>query len=245
MEFDMMEGMETIRTRRILAYLKKKKSCSVRELMDEFHASSATIHRDLEVLSRSDSVERVRGGVVYNEFRDAHNALSTYTERAVANRAAKVAIAEEAIGLIAEDDIVFLDSSTTVYELAVLLTKRPLRRLTIITNAVPVMSCFREMPSTWTLIGLGGNYDQQLNAVLGSATTNELSRLNITKAFVSAFGIDDKTATTNHERQAELLRKVMEIADWRYLLVDQNKVGRKGLFRIASRDEFDAVVVKG
>ncbi|MBR3086937.1 MAG: DeoR/GlpR transcriptional regulator [Kiritimatiellae bacterium] len=236
--------MDTIRTRRILAYLKAKKSCSVRELMDKFKASSATIHRDLDTLSRSEYVERVRGGVIYNEAHDARNTKIAYSERVVSRHEAKAAIAAEALGLVGEDDIVFLDSSTTVFELAARLAEAGPRRLTVVTNAIPVMNLFGKMPSEWALIGLGGNYDPQLNSVLGSATLAELSRLNITKAFVSAYGLDEKTATTNHERQAELLRQVLDIADWRYLLVDGTKIGRKGLFRIAGRETFDAIVTK-
>ena len=67
-------------------------------------------------------------------------------------------------------------------------------------------------------------------------------RYNVTKAFVSGFGLDDKTATTNHEHQAEILRKVLDAADKRYLLIDHTKLGRKGLYRIAARGGFDAII---
>ena len=66
-----------------------------------------------------------------------------------------------------------------------------------------------------------GNYDPQLNSMLCVSTHEQLARFNITKAFVSAFGLDDKTATTNHEQQAEILRRVLDAADRRYLIIDQ------------------------
>ena len=62
------------------------------------------------------------------------------------------------------------------------------------------------------MIGFGGNYDPQLNSILGDSALEQLSHLNITKAFVSGFGLDDNTATTNHERQAGILRKVLDAA---------------------------------
>jgi DeoR/GlpR family transcriptional regulator of sugar metabolism len=42
--------MKKIRTYDILAYLKKKKRCTLRELMEKFGVSSATIHRDVTEL---------------------------------------------------------------------------------------------------------------------------------------------------------------------------------------------------
>lgn len=44
------------------------------------------------------------------------------------------------------------------------------------------------------MIGFGGNYDPQLNSTLGDPALEQLSHLNITKTFVSGFGLDDNTA---------------------------------------------------
>ena len=234
--------MENIRTRRILAHVKARKTCSTKELMDKFGVSSATIHRDIAALEEGGAVERVRGGIVFRAGADTRGSAATYGERMVANRAAKVEIAKKAAALVEEDDILFLDSSTTVYELGALLTRGGFQRLTIVTNALPVMHLFPEMPTNWALVGLGGNYDPQLNSLLGAATLDELSRLNITKAFVSAFGLDAKVATTNHERQSELLSKVLEVSDKAILAIDGTKAGRRGLYRFASRADFAAIV---
>ena len=62
--------MENFRTKLILAYLKGKKACSLKELMEKFGVSSATIHRDAEELAKRDAVERVRGGLVYKDAPD-------------------------------------------------------------------------------------------------------------------------------------------------------------------------------
>ena len=237
-----MSCMDNFRTRQILAYLKTRKSCTLAELMEKFGVSSATIHRDVEALTRRDAVERVRGGLIYNDAPDANGSSAAYQERVVSRRREKVAVAKKALPLIEEGDIIFLDSSTTVYELALLLTHEKFDHLTVITNAVAVMNLFRKFPPHWSMIGLGGNYDPQLNSILGVSALEQLSRYNISKAFVSAFGLDDKTATTNHVRQAEMLRKVLDAADRRYLLIDRSKLRRKGLYRIAARGGFDAVL---
>ena len=234
--------MDNIRIRQILAYLKARKSCTLKELMDAFGVSSATIHRDVAILAKRDAVERVRGGLIYNETPAPSGNAAAYQERVVTRRPEKIMVAQKALHVIEEGDIIFLDSSTTVYELALLLTHGEFDHLTIITNAIPVMHLFRKFPAHWSLIGLGGNYDPQLNSILGISALEQLARYNLTKAFVSGFGLDDKTATTNHEHQAEILRKVLDAADKRYLLIDHTKLGRKGLYRIAARGGFDAII---
>ena len=234
--------MENLRTKLILAHLKSKRACSLKELMEKFGVSSATIHRDAEELAKRDAVERVRGGLVYKDAPDPSGSSAAYQERVVAHRAEKIVAAKKALALIEEGDILFLDSSTTTYELALLLAHSEFDHLTVITNAIAVMHLFRKFPPHWSMIGLGGNYDPQLNAILGLSALEQLSRFNLTKAFVSCFGVDDKNATTNHEHQAEMLRKVLDAADRRYLIVDHRKIGRKGLYRIAARGGFDAII---
>ena len=54
--------------------------------------------------------------------------------------------------------------------------------------------------------------------------------------------MDDRIATTNHEDQAALVARVLEKAAKRYLLVDRTKFGRTGLYRLAARGLFDAIV---
>ena len=234
--------MDKLRTHRILEYLRERKSCSLAELMETFNVSSATIHRDVVELTRRDAVTAVRGGLVFNEAEEAPSPRAGgFSERIVANRRGKSAAARKALAMVAEGDILFLDSSTTVYELSTLLRGAKFVHLTIITNSLSIMQDFRKFPARWVLIGLGGSYDAHLNSILGASAIDQLRRFNLTKAFVSAFGLDDRTATTNHERQAELLRRVIAQAEKSYLVIDRSKAGRTGLHRIAARGAFAEV----
>ena len=234
-------AMEKMRTYLILDYLRQKKRCTLAELMRKFHVSSATIHRDVEELARRDAVMRVRGGLVFNDVAAQRTNGSDFSERIVTNRTAKIEAARQALAHITEGDIIFLDSSTTVFELAVLLRSSDFAHLTIITNSISILQSFRKYPSHYTLIGLGGSFDAQLNSVLGETVVGQLSQLNITKAFFSAFGLDDRNATTNHEHQAELIRKVMASSERNYLIVDRSKKGRTGLHRLAPRGAFTEI----
>ena len=236
--------MDTLRTHLILDFLKTKKRCTLAELMQEFKVSSATIHRDVDALVRRDAVTRVRGGILWNDGASprAVEASDAYLDRVVTHRKAKVAIARKAISRVEEGDILFLDSSTTVYEFACRLREAHFQHLTIVTNAVAIMQNFRKFPPHYVLIGLGGCYDAQLNSIVGAATLDQLSRVTVTKAFVSAFGMDERNVTTNHERQAELIDRVIAHAAHRYLLLDHSKFNRTGLYRLAPKGVFDEII---
>jgi DeoR/GlpR family transcriptional regulator of sugar metabolism len=237
--------MKKMRTYDIIDYVKSRRRASLAELMAKFKVSSATIHRDVAELVASGHLERIRGGVAFfprsNTAGSNSDAIS-YLDRATVNLSAKKRIAIRAVELVADGDILFLDSSTTTAAFADELANRQFINLTIVTNSVAIMEKFRKMPRNYVLISLGGNYDPLLNSFLGSAALRELERLTITKAFVSAFGVTDKLVTTNHEHQAGLVTKVLDMAAKRFLLADRSKFGRTGLYRLATRAAFDGIV---
>ena len=196
-----MCAMRKLRTLDIVDYVKAKKRCTLAHLMQKFKVSSATIHRDVAELVAAGHLERVRGGVAFFP-------RGTFHDRASVNREAKERIAARALEYVTEGDILFLDSSSTTAALASAIAARAFTNITLVTNSVAIMENFHKMPRNYVLIALGGNYDPQLNSFLGSSALRELERLTVSKAFVSCFGVDDKTVTTNHEHQAELVTRV-------------------------------------
>lgn len=236
--------MKNLRSYRILDYLKQKKYCSLCELMERFQVSTATIHRDVADLVARGALLRVRGGVAFPENRSDSGTTGAFPfqDRINRNLARKQEVARQALQLVRDGDILFLDSSTTVAALAALLEESNFAALTIITNSLTIAGRFPHFPAHYVLILLGGSYDMQLNALLGQSLMRELEELSISKAFVSAFGMCDDRVTTNHEKHFTLMMKVMNAAEQKILLLDRSKIGRKGLFRFATRAMFDAVI---
>ena len=236
--------MKNLRTFAIVDYLKQKKYCSVGELISHFKVSGATMYRDIAELAARDVVQRVHGGIALKERSAGSNqpSGSPFQERLSWNRDRKETIALKALRRIGENDILFLDSSTTVHYLAQLLEKSAFSNLTIVTNSVTIIQNFHKYPSHYVRIGLGGSYDVQLNSFLGQSTLRELEYLEISKAFISAFGVGDDKVTTNHEYHASLLMKVLDRAGQKYLLADRSKFNRSGLFRIAPCRAFDEIL---
>lgn len=231
------KDMKNLRTLEIVEFVKRRKFCSIAELMAEFGVSPATIHRDIAFLVKNNLVSKVRGGLAARE--ETGNSgipmeqSGHYRERLGRNREAKECIARKALAEIRDGDIIFLDSSTTVYCLAKLLQTAQFTDLTIITNSLLIIQEFPLFPPQCFLVALGGNYDLQLNAFLGKTTMRDLESLTINRAFLSALGVSGDGIYSRHENHSYFLRRVLEIADEGYLLLSSDKFGKSGLFEIA------------
>ena len=236
--------MKNLRAYAIMDYLKEKKYGSVEELIRRFGVSPATIYRDLADLEARGAVRKVHGGVAFKGLPSARNYpnSSPFQERISRNRKAKEEISLQAFRRVEEGDILFLDSSTTAYYFSQLLETSSFSNLTVVTNSVTVIQNFHKYPSHYVRIGLGGSYNMQMNSFLGQMTLSELEYLTISKAFVSAFGVEEDKVTTNHEYHGILLMKVLNLAERKYLLADRSKFNRSGLFRIAPPQVFDEIL---
>lgn len=236
--------MKNLRTYAIVDFLKDKRYCSVQKLIEHFQVSKATIYRDITDLADRDVIQKVRGGIALRE-RSANYRFpnsSPFKERIDWKRESKQKIAAQAMNKIEENDIIFLDSSTTVHYLAKLLENSNFSNLTIVTNSVTIIQDFHKMPSHYARIGLGGSFDLQMNSFLGQATLRELEYLEISKAFISSYGIGDEKVSTNHEYHASLLLKIISLAKKKFLLVDRSKFDRSGLFKVAPCRIFDDII---
>ena len=87
--------MKTLRTYAIVDFLKQKKYCSIQDLIEQFHVSSATMYRDIAELTARDVVQKVHGGIAINERPAGQkvSASSPFQERIRWNREKKEAIA--------------------------------------------------------------------------------------------------------------------------------------------------------
>ena len=147
--------MKKLRTYEIVDYLKEKKYCSIQELINHFRVSPATVYRDISELVARDVVQKVHGGIAFRERQNVEKSGSPFQERINWNRSRKEMVAEQALSRISENDILFLDSSTTVCYLAKLLENSNFSNLTIVTNSVTVIQDFHKFPSHYVRIGLG------------------------------------------------------------------------------------------
>ena len=104
------------RTEVILSELAERRAVSVTDLCQATGASEATIRRDLNALARQRRLNKVHGGAVLIEEEyhvmepDMEIKRQLYTEE-------KDRIARYAVGLIEDDDVVYMDAGTSVLQM--------------------------------------------------------------------------------------------------------------------------------
>lgn len=225
------------RRQRIIEILREKKSVTVSELRDEFGVSEETVRRDLLQLEQSNMLNRVYGGAYLGNI--VQQALPT-TLRKETCRHAKETIASICETLIDNGDTIMLDSSTTAYYVAKSLLKR--KNITVITNSLDIAHLLSSSDSV-VLICAGGRLNNHYQAYLDSSALNFLEGFYADKAFVSCTGISISNGLTDSVEMQGRIRQVMfRNAQQRICIVDDTKLGKTTLSKIASLDAIDLLV---
>ncbi|AHF92709.1 DeoR family transcriptional regulator [Opitutaceae bacterium TAV5] len=231
-----------VRRREILELLRKREHCTIAELKKQFGVSIPTIHRDIDELAEARLVSKIHGGVEYlAPLSPESSATYGFEDRMNRQSEAKQEIARKAVVLIEEDDVVFLDSSTTALHLAREVARSKSGRLTLITNSCSIIGEFPSFPPSMTLISIGGTYHGQLHSFLGGIAVKTVESLRINKVFFSAVGVSANGVFTFHEDHAAFLaRQISRCAP--VLLADSSKFGREALFRVCELPQLNAMV---
>ncbi|NLZ59465.1 MAG: DeoR/GlpR transcriptional regulator [Lentisphaerae bacterium] len=239
--------MKTLRSLQILEYLAARRHCSIDELTSHFAVSPATMYRNVSELAERGALRRVSGGVVLSESQAVSaapeaSAALPFLLRIHRNADKKEQMAQSALALIEDGEIVFLDSSTSSLYLARALQKALFSNLTVISNSVLIMQEFHQFPAHFMLCGVGGGFSASLNSFLGGTALESLEKLRIDRAFFSAVGFKDDVASTFNEEHAAFLRLLLKRAGKSHLLLDSSKLGKAGLYEICRREELGSII---
>ena len=151
-------------------YLLSHGKASVKELSDCFGVTMETIRKDLEFLQRKGILFRTHGGAVLrNSFTDVPIDVRTQEKIEI-----KKAICMEVINFIHDDDVVFVDPSSTALPLGKLFSFR--KNLLIITNCFEMMNELKE--SRNEVVFLGGKYSRSGNRTEGQFVSDMASRFS-------------------------------------------------------------------
>ena len=209
---------------------------SMAELVDRLSVSDSTIRRDLEILEEQGVIRRTRGGAVY--IKDSPAQRLDFAERETTAVAEKRAIARAAAELIPPGQAVMLNGGTTCYEVARAIQGR---RLSVITNSVPIASVLSsDMATEVTLIG--GYLYPRTGVALGAMAEQHLEMLHASQLVLSCGGLTKEGAFNANQMMVESELKMMDGADEIILVVDHGKMGKRSVVRLAELDRFSTIV---
>lgn len=128
--------MHQERKKQILELLLKEKRVSVKELAARLYISEPSIRRDLCELEKQKLLRRVHGGAILEEHSDSYLKIP-FLVREMEDYDAKNVMAQKAIELVHDGDVIMLDASSSAYALIPLLAQRA--NITVITSGVKAL----------------------------------------------------------------------------------------------------------
>ena len=206
------------------------------DLARDLSVTEETIRRDLEKLGAEGRLIRTHGGAVPVQ---PSSQDVPFDVRRVAFHDEKVAIAQRALPFIQEGDVIALDPSSSVHELTRIMPDMP---LTVVTNSL--LASVRLLNRKYVrVLSTGGVLDPTTCAFVGSLAERTLERLNINKFFMSTKGVDLMRGLSEvDDAQAAVKRRMMDLADETYLLVDHSKFNQRMAVLLAELREVDVVI---
>jgi DeoR family transcriptional regulator, fructose operon transcriptional repressor len=226
------------RHQRIVELVNERKSIRVSELSQIFSVTEETIRRDLEKLEAEHKLKRSHGGAVRIEPQP--DALEIpFGEREITNVQEKREIALKAIKQVQPGDKIILDASSTAWYMA---KKIPNIPITVLTNSLKV-AFELSSKSNITVISTGGVLSSRSLSYVGPLAEDSLKTYHVQKAFISCKGLDfDYGISESNEEQARIKKRMCDIADKVYVMIDHDKFGVKAFSYINPLSKVDCVI---
>jgi DeoR family transcriptional regulator, aga operon transcriptional repressor len=225
------------RRRAIREILERNGRVLVTEIARQFHTSQVTVRKDLDVLQSQGLIHRTHGGAL--PAREGALEDPTLREKEKLQRAQKLRIAEAAVRLVKEGQVVILDSGTTTTAIARAL--RNFQKVTIITNAVNIAAELSGAPVE--VILTGGTLRKNSFSLVGPIAEETLQRLNADILFLGVDGFDVQYGlSTPNLLEAKVNRGMVEVAKRTVAVCDSTKFGRRSLSLIVPTKSLHEVI---
>ena len=215
----------------ICEFVNTQKAVSVQELMEQFHASEATIRRDLTALDARGMLSKVHGGAV-----SLQNQIVTdfnVSERQDINLDEKIEISRYAATLIQPNDVIYLDAGTTTYHL---IDYIDCPNITFITNAI--MHAKKLSAKGCNVYLTGGRLKSSTEALVGADCYEVLSHYQFSIGFFGTNAVSHAEGfTTPDPEEAKIKECAITHTLSPYVLCDHSKFDLTAPVRFARYEQ--------
>lgn len=223
----------------ILQAINDKGVINLKDIARELQTSEATVRRDLEKLEGEGKLVRVQGGATVQAGAESliSSVKLTMNTKAGIRHAEKAAVAKAAAAQVQDGESVFLDCGTSIAPVADWLLPRPVR---IVTYSTLVLK--RPGPKN-NVILVGGEYSESHGMLTGALAEQMLKQFHFDHAFIGCYGVSLSEGKCFQRDVASTNMKRIGIAksSQSYLLLDDSKLEKHGLFSFAQMSDFDRV----
>ena len=230
--------MSNERDKIILELLLKKKKVTVKELAGTLYVSEPSVRRDLARLENQNLIKRIHGGAMIEETAISKNKIP-FKVRELEESSAKIIIAKEAAKLIEDGNVIFLDSSTSAYNLIPFLEGK--MNLTVVTNGVRALEKLAEFGIN--TISTGGALDASCMSLVGEEAYKTIEAINADICFFSCRGLDgDGNMTDIFPAENYVRMKMIKQSRKAYLLCGGDKFEKKYFHNLGNLKDVDGII---
>lgn len=222
----------------ILKLLIKQKTLSVNELSDVLKVTPTTIRRDLLVLEEKNQIIRTQGYAHINEEEDFTYDSPIINDIFIGE---KKRIAKKAVEMLYLDIAIFLDSGSTLMQLAKEINLRPqLSDINIVTHAYDIAAAISNnrhisMP--------GGVVHHYSHSVFGIDTAEFYANIQADIAFIGTNGFHDCPGlTVSLPLMLEIKQNMVKSARRIVALADSSKFLSRGTYTFCDFENVDTLI---
>lgn len=229
--------MSKMQEKEIFEFLSKKQFAQVEEIAKALDVSPSTVRRKLTALQERGLVIRKHGGA---SLADVNEYYPSFTFRAHQNSLEKKKIALQAIKLIKNGDLIFLDGSTSAYYIAEYLSE--FNDLRVVTNSIDTLSLLSK--NNIAGYSTGGRISNANRSVLvGEKAIADVCAYHADIAFFSTSSISKNGEVFDCFEEENVIRSYMlKNSSKKVLLADNTKFGKSGQFRLCNVADIDYIV---
>lgn len=230
--------MNQEREKQILKQILKTKRVYVKELSEQLYASEPSIRRDLLHLENQGLLKRVHGGAIL-ENNNISSAKIPFVVRELEQSDAKIIMAKNALKYIHDNDVLYLDASSSAYALVPYLTAK--NNLTVITSGLKAAERLCEYGIR--VISTGGKLLSESMSMVGDEAYTLIDRYNADVCFFSCRGLSLDGALTDISVDEDHVRMRMIRRSARsYLLCASEKIGKSYCHNLAHASELSGIL---
>lgn len=220
--------------------LHKYGSILISEMSAKLECSEETIRRDLKDLEMQNKLQRIHGGAYLPDSED--KSVPTHIRETLLPEEKGRMAAYICKNHIHDNDVLMLDCSTTCLELAKYIFSSN-KKVTVITNSLPIFTLFEAHPSDAKLVAIGGSFRAKSCSFSGYQATKAIGNYLADKSFISCPAIDIKHGLLdNHLNEAQVRKCFMDHSRQRFLVADHTKFSDIGDFIITGLEDVDVIV---
>ena len=221
---------------KICEILGKEKFATVEKLSEALYFSRPTIRRDLALLEKEGRIKRSHGGAMIKADSDTDIPISY---RSGKKHREKSRMCREAVKLICENSIIFIDGSTTAQSIAHYLSEN--MNLTVVTNSIAVADILsgKKIRTYCT----GGKLIPESKAFAGFGAEEFVRGFMADIMFFSSSAFSDDGVISDWSESETSLRKVMlKNSKLKVFMCDETKFGKTSAFVLSDTDKVDFII---